>query len=233
MEVGHAAKTTRACRPMTPSSVPPGRARPRAPILGRMKVILFGATGMVGTGALIECLEDPRVTAVVAITRAPTGRQHPKLREVVHADFMSYADVSDEFAGAGAVFFCLGVTSLGKDEAAYTRLTYDLTMAAAKAIAAVATDLTFCYVTGVGTDSSERGRVMWARVEGAHRECPAGHAVQGRVHVPARLHPADEGGRVRKRPGTRRSTRCWARSIRWSRASRPGRSRPPKRSGGP
>lgn len=131
-----------------------------------MNVVLFGATGMVGAGALLECLADPRVRSVVAVGRSPTGRTHPKLREVLRSDFFSYGGLQAEFASSDACFFCLGVSSLGLDEAAYTRLTYDLTLAAATAMAAVNRNLTFCYVSGVGTDSTERGRTMWARVKG-------------------------------------------------------------------
>jgi len=131
-----------------------------------MNVVLFGATGMVGAGALIECLADPRVTSVVAITRSPLGRSHAKLREVIHRDFFAYDTLKEDFAGCDASFFCLGVSSVGMSESDYTHLTYDLTLAAARAMAAVNTHLTFCYVSGVGTDSTERGRTMWARVKG-------------------------------------------------------------------
>ena len=131
-----------------------------------MNVLLFGATGMVGTGALLECLADPRVTSVVVITRSPTGRAHPKLREVVHADFFNYEPLRADFASADACLFCLGVSSIGLSEDEYTRLTYNLTLAAARAMAAANRHMTFCYVSGVGTDSTERGRAMWARVKG-------------------------------------------------------------------
>jgi uncharacterized protein YbjT (DUF2867 family) len=128
--------------------------------------VLFGATGMVGAGVLIECLEDPRVQSVLAIGRSPTGRWHPKLREIQRTDFFNYDGLESEFASCDACFFCLGVTSVGLDEAEYTHLTYDLTTAAANAMAAVNRNMTFCYVSGVGTDSTERGRTMWARVKG-------------------------------------------------------------------
>jgi uncharacterized protein YbjT (DUF2867 family) len=131
-----------------------------------MNVLLFGATGMVGAGTLLECFADPRVTSVLAITRSPTGRRHPKLREVIQADFFTYDGLAADFAAADACFFCLGVSSIGMKEDAYTRLTYDLTLAAARAIAAENPRMTFCYVSGVGTDSTERGRTMWARVKG-------------------------------------------------------------------
>jgi uncharacterized protein YbjT (DUF2867 family) len=128
--------------------------------------VLFGATGMVGAGVLLECLDDPRVQSVLAVGRSPTGRSHPKLREVLREDFFNYDNLRSEFASCDACFFCLGVTSVGLGEAEYTHLTYDLTMAAARAIASVNTSMTFCYVSGVGTDSTERGRTMWARVKG-------------------------------------------------------------------
>lgn len=131
-----------------------------------MKVLLFGATGMVGAGTLLECLADSRVTSVLAVTRSSTGRTHPKLREVLHADFFNYESLRDDFAACDVCFFCLGVSSIGLKEADYTRLTYDLTMAAARVMAQVNPKMTFCYVSGVGTDSSERGRTMWARVKG-------------------------------------------------------------------
>lgn len=121
---------------------------------------------MVGAGALLECLADPRVQSVLAISRSPSGRTHPKLREVIRADFFAYDDLQADFATTDACFFCLGVSSVGMSEAAYTRLTYDLTLAAARAMVAVNPRLTFCYVSGAGTESSEQGRSMWARVKG-------------------------------------------------------------------
>ena len=121
---------------------------------------------MVGAGALIECLADPRVRSVLAVTRSPIDRTHPKLREVIHHDFFVYDTLREDFATCDACVFCLGVSSVGMSEVTYTRLTYDLTLAAAHAMADVNTRLTFCYVSGVGTDSTERGRTMWARVKG-------------------------------------------------------------------
>jgi uncharacterized protein YbjT (DUF2867 family) len=131
-----------------------------------VKVILFGGTGMVGTGVLIECLEDPRVHDVLVVGRSSTGRPHPKVREARRTDFVGYDDLRADFAACDACFFCLGVSSLGLNEAEYTHVTYDLTLAAAKALRAANDHLTFCYVSGVGTDSSERGRSMWGRVKG-------------------------------------------------------------------
>ena len=120
-----------------------------------MKVVLFGATGMVGAGALLECLADPRVDSVLAVTRSSTGRRHPKLRELVHKDFFNYDNLAGEFAACDACFFCLGVSSIGMSEEEYTHLTYDLTLAAARTMAAANPRMVFCYVSGVGTDSTE------------------------------------------------------------------------------
>jgi uncharacterized protein YbjT (DUF2867 family) len=131
-----------------------------------MKVLLFGATGMVGSGVLLECLDAASVREVVVIGRSPTGRTHPKLREVLHTDFSTFDSLRAELAGVDACFFCLGVSSIGMDEAQYTRLTYDLTLAAARVLLAVSPQATFCYVSGVGTDETEHGRLMWARVKG-------------------------------------------------------------------
>lgn len=131
-----------------------------------MKVVLFGATGMVGAGVLNECLRDNRVTSVLAVVRSPMRLKHSKLRELVRGDFFDYRDARDDFRGAHACFFCLGVTAVGKTEAEYLRLTYVITLAAARTLAEVNPGMTFCYVSGQGTDSSERGRVMWARVKG-------------------------------------------------------------------
>lgn len=131
-----------------------------------MKVILFGATGMVGQGVLRECLLDPGVQAVLSVGRSVTGQQHPKLREVVHHDFLNLSAIEDKLSGFDACFFCLGVTSVGMTEERYRRTTFDITIAAAKTLAKLNPGMTFIYVSGMGTDSSERGRAMWARVKG-------------------------------------------------------------------
>jgi uncharacterized protein YbjT (DUF2867 family) len=131
-----------------------------------MKVILFGATGMVGQGVLRECLLDPEVTSVLAVGRSPSGKAHAKLREVRHSNFLDYATIEPQLAGFDACFFCLGVTSMGLTEERYRHLTYDITMAAATTLAKLNPGMTFIYVTGAGTDSTEQGRVMWARVKG-------------------------------------------------------------------
>lgn len=131
-----------------------------------MKVLLSGATGMVGQGVLRECLRDPDVDRVVTLGRSATGVVHAKLREIVHRDMFDYASIESELAGFDACFFCLGVSSFRMSEADYTRLTYDLTMAAARTLARLNPQMTFVYVTGAGSDSTENGRSMWARVKG-------------------------------------------------------------------
>lgn len=131
-----------------------------------MRTLIFGASGMVGQGVLLECLDDDEVTAVTVIVRSPTRREHPKLREVIHDDFFDYSAIEGELAGHDGCFFCLGVSAAGLDESSYSRLTYDLTVAAAEALLRRSPDVVFCYVSGSGTDSTEKGRVMWARVKG-------------------------------------------------------------------
>jgi uncharacterized protein YbjT (DUF2867 family) len=131
-----------------------------------MKVILFGASGMVGQGVLRECLLDPDVEGVLSIVRAPTGRVDPKLRELVHRDFFDFSAIENQLTGYDACFFCLGVSSAGMKEADYRRVTYDITLAAGRTLARLTPAMTFIYVSGAGTDSSEKGSTMWARVKG-------------------------------------------------------------------
>jgi uncharacterized protein YbjT (DUF2867 family) len=131
-----------------------------------MRVLIFGGTGMVGSGVLMEALEREEVTSVVTVGRRSTGRSHPKLEEIVHDDFFDYAPVRDRLGGFDACFFCLGVSASGMTEEEYHRLTYDLTLAAAETLAELNPQMIFCYVSGSGADSSESGRWMWARVRG-------------------------------------------------------------------
>jgi uncharacterized protein YbjT (DUF2867 family) len=132
-----------------------------------MKVILFGATGMVGQGVLRECLLDPGIEEVLAIGRSPiVTQQQPKLREIIHQDFTDYAAIEPQLTGYDACFFCLGVSSIGMAEDRYRHLTYDITMAAAKTLSRLNPQMVFVYVTGRGTDSTEHGPLMWARVKG-------------------------------------------------------------------
>jgi len=131
-----------------------------------VKVLVFGATGMVGQGVLRECVLDPDVAAVQTVGRSATGAQHAKVREVVHDEMTRYVAIEPQLAGFDACFFCLGISSVGMDETEYTRITYAITMAAADTLSRLNPAMTFIYVSGAGTDSSERGRVMWARVKG-------------------------------------------------------------------
>lgn len=131
-----------------------------------MNVLLFGATGMVGQGALRESLLDPGVQRVLAIGRNPTGTQHPKLIEIVRKDLFNYTDIESQLTGLDACFFCLGVSSSGMNEADYTRITHDIAVAAAQTLVRVNPQMTFVFVSGAGADSTEHGRVMWARIKG-------------------------------------------------------------------
>jgi uncharacterized protein YbjT (DUF2867 family) len=131
-----------------------------------MKVIIFGASGMVGQGVLRECELDPDITAIRLVGRSASGKLGAKTDEVVHSDLWDYRTITSQLSGFDATFFCLGTPSAGKSEAEYARVTYDLTLAAAAALAKVNPSMTFVYVSGDGADSTEQGRVMWARIRG-------------------------------------------------------------------
>jgi uncharacterized protein YbjT (DUF2867 family) len=131
-----------------------------------MNVLIFGATGMIGQGVLRECLLDAGVQLVKTVGRTATGVQHPKLHEVVHQDLSNYSSIETELSGFDACFFCLGVSSVGMKDADYERITYGITLAAAETLARLNPQMTFIYVSGAGTDSSEQGRIAWARVKG-------------------------------------------------------------------
>ncbi len=131
-----------------------------------MKVILFGATGMVGQGVLRECLLDPEVEQVLSIVRTPGGSRDAKLREVVHRSFLDFSALEPELRGYDACFFCLGVSSIGMPAEQYRVVTYDVTLTAARTLAKLNPGMTFIYVSGAGTDGSEKGRSRWARVKG-------------------------------------------------------------------
>ncbi|MDB4886665.1 MAG: hypothetical protein JWN79_2103 [Gemmatimonadetes bacterium] len=162
-----------------------------------MHVLLFGATGMVGDGVLHECLADPRVASVLAVVRSTTGISHPKLRERRHTDFFDYAALAGDLASVDACFFCLGVSSAGMKEADYRRQTFDLTLAAARALAAARPGATFCYVSGEGTDSTTLGRPMWARVKGETENALLRLPLEAFMFRP---------GFIRPRPGARSRT---------------------------
>ena len=131
-----------------------------------MKVIVFGATGMIGQGVLRACLLDEGVTEVLVIGRSPTEQRDAKLREIRHENFADFTPIAAEFARCDACLFCLGISSVGMSEPDYRRVTYDFTLAAAHALAEHSPDAAFLYISGQRTDSTERGRSMWARVKG-------------------------------------------------------------------
>jgi uncharacterized protein YbjT (DUF2867 family) len=169
-----------------------------------VKVIIFGATGMLGAGTLLECFAEPRVERVLAVVRRRTGAHHPKLEEAVHGDFYDYTPLEHRWAGFDACLFCLGVTSVGMDEAAYRRITFDLTLAAARSMAAANPSMVFCYVSGAGTDSSARGRVMWARVKG--------ETENALLALPFRASYMFRPGYIQPMKGVRSSTR-WYQAV--------------------
>jgi len=156
----------------------------------KIRAIITGATGMVGEGVLHECLNTADVEQVLVISRKPCGVTHPKLREIIHSNFFDITPIGGQLKDYNACFFCLGVTSVGKKEPEYTKLTYDLTLSFAKTLASVTNDMTFCYVSGIGTDSTEKGKSMWARVKGKTEnelmKLPFKHAYMFR---PCYMHP--------------------------------------------
>lgn len=133
----------------------------------KIKAIITGATGMVGEGVLLECLNHPDVEQILVINRKPGGVSHPKLREIIHKDFFNLTPIEPQLAGYNACYFCLGISSVGIGKEEYKHITYDLTLHVGETLVKLNPDMTFCYVTGAGTDSSEKGRVAWARVKGA------------------------------------------------------------------
>jgi hypothetical protein len=132
----------------------------------KIKAIITGTTGMVGEGVLHECLLHPEVESVLVINRKPCGVKHEKLKEIIHKDFFNLSSIEEQLTGYNACYFCAGVSSIGKKENEYSRITYDLTMNFAKTLVRLNPVMTFCYVSGVGTDSTEKGKSMWARVKG-------------------------------------------------------------------
>ncbi|MCB8995401.1 MAG: epimerase [Bacteroidales bacterium] len=130
------------------------------------KVILTGASGMIGKGVLLECLDHESISEVLCIVRSSLGSDHPKVRELIHADFTDFSTISNQLAGYDACFFCLGISAAGLNEEQYKKITYDYTLSLAKTLYDISPQMTFNYVSGVGTDSTEKGRMMWARVKG-------------------------------------------------------------------
>ena len=132
----------------------------------KIKVIITGVTGMVGEGVLHECLQHSQVESVLVVNRSPCGLSHPKLKEIIHQDFFDFSTLENQLIGYNACFFCLGVSSIGMKENEYHRMTYILTLHIAQMFSKLNPDMTFCYISGAGTDSSEKGKSMWARVKG-------------------------------------------------------------------
>jgi uncharacterized protein YbjT (DUF2867 family) len=132
----------------------------------KLSVILTGATGMVGEGVLHECILHPDVEKILIINRKASGTVHPKVKEIIHQDFFHLSSLRQELAGYNTCFFCLGVSSVGMDKKTYFNLTYNLTLNFAKTLADQNPAMVFCYISGAGTDSSEKGRIAWARVKG-------------------------------------------------------------------
>ncbi|MGW5169834.1 NAD(P)H-binding protein [Streptomyces nodosus] len=166
-----------------------------------MKVVLFGASGMVGQGVLRACLLDPAVTRVLVVVRNPLGVSHPKLQEVIHQDFTDLSAISGQLAGHDACFYCLGISSAGRSEAEYTRITHDYTLAAAHAVSASNPGLTFIYVSGEGTDSGEHGRTMWGRVKGRTENALLAMPMDAYMFRPGYIHPRH--GAVSRTPSYR------------------------------
>lgn len=136
------------------------------PAKTKIRAIITGATGMVGEGVLHECLMHPDVEQVLVVNRRPSGVSHPKLTEVLHSNFFDMSAIEPQLVNYNACYFCLGVSSVWMKEEEYKRVTYDLTMHMANVLSGLNPDMVFCYVTGSGTDSTEQGRIMWARVKG-------------------------------------------------------------------
>jgi uncharacterized protein YbjT (DUF2867 family) len=132
----------------------------------KINAIITGATGMVGEGVLHECLQHNDIDSVLVIGRKPCGISHPKLKEIVHKDLFNLTEIENQLKGYGACFFCLGTSSVGMKEAEYYKITYTLTLNFAETLSKLNPDMTFCYISGYGTDSTEKGRIMWARIKG-------------------------------------------------------------------
>jgi hypothetical protein len=132
----------------------------------KIKAIITGTTGMVGEGVMHECLNHPDVEEVLVINRRACGVQHPKLKEIIHNNFYDFSGITEQLKGYNACYFCLGTTSVGKKKDEYTKITFDITKVLADILVKHNPDMTFCYISGAGTDSTEKGKIMWARVKG-------------------------------------------------------------------
>ncbi|MGW5603814.1 NAD-dependent epimerase/dehydratase family protein [Streptomyces rochei] len=165
-----------------------------------MRIIVFGATGMVGQGVLEACLRDKEVTDVLVVGRTPTGRVHPRLRELHHEDFTDFTAVRSQLAGYDACFYCLGTSAVGMKEPAYRVVSYDFPLAAARALLASSSHLAFCYVSGAGTDGTGRTRMMWARVKGETENALLDLSPRSFMFRPAFITPL---------PGTKAKTKSY------------------------
>lgn len=158
--------------------------------MNKIKAIITGSTGMVGKGVLLECLSNPLVSEVLVINRQTVGVQHPKLKEIIHKDFYNLSSIEYDLSGYDACFFCLGISSFRMTEKDYHRITYDLTMHVAETLLRLNPGLTFCYVSGLGTDSSEKGSTMWARVKGKTENALLAMPFKGAyMFRPGYIHP--------------------------------------------
>lgn len=155
-----------------------------------MKIVLFGATGMIGQGVLRALIDEPRITRIEAIVRQPLSSPSPKVHSVVHRDFTDFTGVGDAFLDVDACCFCLGVSSAGMSEAAYTAITYDVTAAAADALYQGSPNARFLFVSGASTDATEKGPVMWARVKGRAENTVRARFGKKRLRIPAGVHSA-------------------------------------------
>lgn len=171
-----------------------------------IRLIITGSTGMVGEGVLFQSLNDERVDEVLVINRRPCGVQHPKLKEILHSDFFDLSSVAAQLKGYDACFFCLGVSSVGMKEDDYHKMTYLLTMHVAETLCRLNPDMSFCYISGAGTDSSEQGRSMWARVKGKTENAL--------MKLPFKAVYAFRPGFIRPIPGMRH-THGFYRYINW------------------
>lgn len=166
-----------------------------------MKIILYGASGMVGQGVLRECLNDQGVTQVLAVGRMAVNIPHPKLRDLVLMDFLNYSAAEQELAGYDACFFCLGSTAAGRTEAQYAAINHDIPVAAGTALAKINPGMTFIYVSGAGTDSTAKGRIVWARIKGQTENDLLRLPLKTYVFRPAAIQPMH--GEVSKTLGYR------------------------------
>ena len=171
-----------------------------------MNVIITGSTGMVGEGVLHECLQHPSVEKILVLNRRPCGVSHPKLVEIIHNNFFDLSSIEEQLKNYDACFFCLGVSSIGMKEKDYSRITCELTLHAAETLSRINRSMIFCFVSGAATDSSEKGRVMWARVKGKTEN----HLLR----LPFKKAYMFRPGYIHPTPGLK-NTLKWYRAVAW------------------